>query len=90
MKNLRIKKGNWYYRLMVWTGTHQKEIIPLKTKSKADAIRRVYLTGNIFQVAMEMDHKNVTTTQHYLRFRIDMIKAGFPVLAVIIEEMENL
>tara|TARA_B100001123_G_scaffold111874_1_gene130233 strand:- start:69 stop:344 length:276 start_codon:yes stop_codon:yes gene_type:complete len=53
-------------------------------------IRRVYLTGNIFQVAMEMGHKNVTTTQHYLRFPIDMIKSYFPSLAPIITNMENM
>jgi len=53
-------------------------------------IKRVYTTGNIFQVAMEMGHKNVTTTQHYLRFPMDMIKSDFPSLAVIIEKMSNM
>jgi len=39
--NLVCKKSNWYYRLMVWTGTRQKEFtIPLKTKNKGDALRR--------------------------------------------------
>ena len=53
-------------------------------------IKRVYTTGNIFQVAMEMGHKNVTTTQHYLRFQPDEIKEYFPSLIPIIESMENM
>ena len=52
-------------------------------------IKRVYTTGNIFQVAMEMGHKNVTTTQEYLRFQADEIKDNFPSLIPIIENMEN-
>jgi len=39
--NLVCKRANYYYRLMVWTGTRQKEItIRLKTKNKAEALRR--------------------------------------------------
>ena len=53
-------------------------------------IKRVYTTGNIFQVAMEMGHKNVTTTQLYLRFQPDEIKEYFPSLISIIESMENM
>ncbi len=53
-------------------------------------VKRVYMTGNIFQVAMEMGHKNVTTTQYYLRFPIDMIKSDFQSLAVIIGNMTNI
>ena len=53
-------------------------------------IIRVYTTGNIFQVAMEMGHKNVTTTQHYLKFQLDEIKQYFPSLIPIIENMENM
>ena len=50
---------------------------------------RVYTTGNIFQVAMEMGHKSVTTTQHYLKFQLDELKDHFPSLIPIIENMEN-
>ena len=53
-------------------------------------IKRVYITGNIFQVAMEMGHKNVTTTQLYLRFQPDEIKQHFPSLTPNIESMENI
>ena len=39
--NLCTKRGNYYYRKMVWTGTRQKEIsIPLKTKNKSFAFKR--------------------------------------------------
>ena len=39
--NLVCKRGTYFYRLMVWTGTRQKEItISLKTKKKDEAIRR--------------------------------------------------
>ena len=64
--------------------------LTIKSFRHTYGIRRVYLTGNIFQVAMEMGHKNVTTTQHYLRFPMDMIKSDFPSLAVIIEKMSNM
>ncbi|SVE14434.1 uncharacterized protein METZ01_LOCUS467288 [marine metagenome] len=37
-----------------------------------------------------MGHKNVTTTQHYLRFQPDEIKQYFPSLIPIIESMENM
>jgi len=46
--------------------------------------------GGRAQVAMEMGHKNVTTTQHYLRFPPDEIKQYFPSLIPIIEDMENM
>ena len=37
--NLVCKRGTYFYRLMVWTGTRQKEVtIPLKTKKKDEAI----------------------------------------------------
>jgi len=39
---------------------------------------------------MEMGHKNVTTTQEYLRFQADEIKDNFPSLIPIIENMENM
>ena len=38
---------------------------------------------------MEMGHKNVITTQEYLRFQADEIKDNFPSLIPIIENMEN-
>ena len=41
-------------------------------------------------MAMEMGHKNVTTTQEYLRFQPDEIKQYFPSLIPIIESMENI
>ena len=37
-----------------------------------------------------MGYKNVATTQHYLRFPMDMIKSDFPSLAVIIDNMANI
>ena len=37
-----------------------------------------------------MGHKNVTTTQEYLRFQADEIKDNFPSLIPIIENMENM
>ena len=63
--------------------------ITLKSFRHHYGIRRVFMTGNIFQVAMEMDHKN-TTTQNYLRFQPDELKQYFPSLIPIIEEMENM
>ena len=63
--------------------------ITLKSFRHHYGIIRVYTTGNIFQVAMEMGHKNVTTTQEYLRFQADEIKDNFPSLIPIIENMEN-
>ena len=65
-------------------------ISDLDAINRNHGIRRVYLTGNIFQVAMEMGHKNVTTTQYYLRLPMDMIKSDFPSLAVIIDNMANI
>ena len=64
--------------------------ITLKSFRHHYGINRVYTTGNIFQVAMEMDHKYVTTTQEYLRFQLDEIKQYFPSLVSIIENMENM
>ena len=64
--------------------------ITIKSFRDHYGIKRVYTTGNIFQVAMEMGHKNVTTTQEYLRFQPDEIKEYFPSLISIIESMENM
>ena len=64
--------------------------ISLKSFRHSYGIRRVYETnGNIFQVAMEMGHKNTNTTLLYLRFQPDEIKQYFPSLIPIIESMEN-
>ena len=64
--------------------------ITLKSFRHSYGIRRVYETnGNIFQVAMEMGHKNTNTTLLYLRFQPDEIKQYFPSLIPIIESMEN-
>ena len=63
--------------------------ITLKSFRHHYGIKRVYTTGNIFQVAMEMGHKNVTTTQHYLRFQQDEIKQYFPSLIPIIDNITN-
>jgi len=63
--------------------------ITLKSFRHSYGIMRVYTTGNIFQVAMEMGHKSVTTTQHYLKFQLDELKDHFPSLIPIIENMEN-
>ena len=63
--------------------------ISLKSFRHCYGIRRVYITGNIFQVTMEMGHKSVTTTQHYLKFQLDELKDHFPSLIPVIESMEN-
>ena len=53
-------------------------------------IRRVTQTGDIFQVAREMGHRSVTTTErHYLRFPLERRLADFPSLAKYIEKAEN-
>ena len=65
--------------------------ITLKSFRHHYGIRRVYETnGNIFQVAMEMGHKNTNTTLHYLNFQRDEIKQYFPSLIPIIESVENM
>ena len=38
---------------------------------------------------MEMGHKSVTTTQHYLRFQLDELKDYFPSLIPIIDSVVN-
>ena len=57
--------------------------LTLKSFRHTYGIVRVYETGNIFQVAMEMGHKNVTTTQLYLRFPRERVKQDFPSLEII-------
>ena len=63
--------------------------ITIKSFRHHYGIKRVYTTGNIFQVAMEMGHKSVTTTQHYLRFQLDELRDHFPSLVPIIDSMAN-
>ena len=46
--------------------------------------------GLFYLSAMEMGHKNVTTTQHYLKFQLDELRQYFPSLIPIIENMENM
>ena len=44
----------------------------------------------LFQVAREMGHRSVTTTEkHYLRFPLERRLADFPSLAKHIEKAEN-
>ena len=64
--------------------------ITIKSFRHSYGIRRVYQCGNIFQVAMEMGHKNVTTTQHYIRFQQDEIRQYFPSLIPIIDNLANI
>ena len=72
---------------------HHREGIEKKTLKSfrhSYGIRRVYETnGNIFQVAMEMGHKNTNTTLLYLRFQQDEIKQYFPSLIPYIERREK-
>ena len=64
--------------------------ITLKSFRHSYGIRRVYETnGNIFQVAIEMGHKNTNTTLLYLRFQQDEIKQYFPSLIPYIERLEK-
>ena len=39
---------------------------------------------------MEMGHKSVTTTQHYLKFQLDELKDYFPSLIPIIDNLANI
>ena len=64
--------------------------ITIKSFRHHYGIKRVYTTGNIFQVAMEMGHKSVITTQHYLRFQLDELRDHFPSLVPIIDSMANI
>jgi len=66
----------------------QGKKLTIKSFRHTYGIRRVFVTGNIFQVAMEMGHKNVTTTQHYLRFKQRRL-TDFPSLNEYIEKGEK-
>jgi site-specific recombinase XerD len=63
--------------------------LTLKSFRHTYGIRRVTQTGDIFQVAREMGHKNVTTTQLYLQFPEQRRLDDFPSLAKHIEKAEN-
>jgi len=59
--------------------------LTIKSFRHTYGIKRVTITGDIFQVAREMGHKNVTTTQHYLRFPEQRRLDDFPSLNKYIE-----
>ena len=63
--------------------------LTLKSFRHTYGIKRVTITGDIFQVAREMGHKNVTTTQHYLRFPEQRRLDDFPSLIEYIEERQK-
>ena len=64
--------------------------ISLKSFRHQYAIKRVFITGNVHQVAMEMGHSQITTTQRYLRFQPDELLQYFPSLQSIIKNMEEI
>jgi site-specific recombinase XerD len=63
--------------------------ISLKSFRHTYGIRRVTITGNIYQVAKEMGHKYVTTTQRYLEYPEERRLDDFPSLKEYIEKDEN-
>ena len=64
----------------------QGKKLTIKSFRHTYGIKRVTITGDIFQVAREMGHKNVTTTQHYLRFPEQRRLDDFPSLKKYIEK----
>ena len=60
--------------------------LTLKSFRHTYGIKRVTMLGDIFQVAREMGHKNVTTTQHYLRFPEQRRLDDFPSLREYIQK----
>ena len=67
------------------------KVLTIKGLRATYGIRRVTQTGDIFQVAREMGHRSVTTTEkHYLRFPLERRLADFPSLAKHIEKTENM
>ena len=67
------------------------KVLTIKGLRATYGIRRVTITGDIFQVAREMGHRSVTTTEkHYLRFPLERRLADFPSLAKYIEKAENM
>ena len=63
--------------------------ITLKSYRHSYGIVRVYMTGNIQGVAIEMGHSNLSTTQKYLNIPPDMVAGDFPSLRAYIEERQN-
>tara|TARA_B100000315_G_C14188782_1_gene412357 strand:- start:37 stop:585 length:549 start_codon:yes stop_codon:yes gene_type:complete len=63
--------------------------ITLKSFRHQYAIKRVFITGNVVQVAMEMGHSQITTTQRYLRFQLDELIQYFPSLQPYVENLKN-
>ena len=59
-------------------------------KSNTDVELYEVLLDKFQKITSKMKHKNVTTTQEYLRFQADEIKDNFPSLIPIIESMENM
>jgi len=59
--------------------------LTLKSMRHTYGIRRITETGDIFQVAREMGHKDVTTTQLYLQFPEQRRLDDFPSLRKYIE-----
>ena len=68
----------------------QGKKLTIKSFRHTYGIKRVTITGDIFQVAREMGHKNVTTTQHYLRFPEQRRLDDFPSLKEYIEQRQNM
>jgi integrase len=64
----------------------QGKKLTIKSFRHTYGIKRVTITGDIFQVAREMGHKNVTTTQHYLRFPEQRRLDDFPSLREYIQK----
>ena len=63
--------------------------LTMKSFRHTYAVRRITMCGNVFQVAMELGHRNVTTTQLYLRFPEQRRLADFPSLQEYIKKAEN-
>ena len=63
--------------------------LTLKSFRHTYGIKRVTMLGDIFQVAREMGHSNVTTTQLYLEFPEQRRLDDFPSLKKYIERAEN-
>ena len=84
-----------YHRLATIMRRVTKELkfkgksISLKSFRHTYGIRRVTVTGNIYQVAREMGHKYVTTTQKYLEYPEERRLDDFPSLKEYIEKTEN-
>ena len=63
--------------------------LTIKSFRHTYGIKRVTMLGDIFQVAREMGHSSVTTTQLYLEFPEQRRLDDFPSLKEYIEKAEN-